>query len=83
MATPAFNPRPDHYLWAEVARHITEQIDSGALPPGSRIPSERELAESLGVASGTVRKAIKALKEEGRLRGLAGKGVFVARNEDD
>lgn len=48
------------------------------LTPGSRLPPERVIAEQLGVARGTVRKAIMALVKDGALtRGI--KGTFVSR----
>lgn len=46
----------------QVARRILRSIVSGELKPGQRLPTERELASSLGVARPTVREALRALQ---------------------
>ena len=61
----------------QIATALRANIESGKLPPGSQLPSERELAESFGVAPQTAREAVKVLKNEGLVIGQAGKGVFV------
>jgi GntR family transcriptional regulator len=48
-------------------------------PPGTRIPTEKELAEKFEVSTMTVRRALQILTEGGRLRGVPGRGTFVAR----
>jgi len=55
-------------------------ITSGELPPGTRIPSARELREQFSVSSTPVREAINHLKARGLLVGDAGVGVFVAEH---
>ncbi|MDQ9168879.1 FadR/GntR family transcriptional regulator [Oxalobacteraceae bacterium R-40] len=47
------------------------------LPPGSRLPPERELSEILGVTRGDLRKAISVLESEGQLWRHVGKGTFL------
>jgi GntR family transcriptional regulator len=49
-----------------------------ALPPGSALPSERELAERYGVARMTVRSEIDRLTGEGLIYRAQGRGTFVA-----
>jgi GntR family transcriptional repressor for pyruvate dehydrogenase complex len=51
-----------HQVVAEIMRH---RIALGDFPPGSRLPTERELAEVLGVGRNTVRQALRQLTEEG------------------
>jgi len=51
----------------------------GALEPGARIPSERDLAAQWGVARMTARKAIETLTVEGWLDRRHGSGTFVAQ----
>ncbi len=46
-------------------------------PPGSAIPTERELCERFGVARGTVRQALNLLEAEQRIYRHQGKGTFV------
>jgi len=45
----------------QIARHIEAAITEGALPPGGRLPSWRDLAAQLGVARGTVKAAYEKL----------------------
>ncbi len=63
----------------EIAEELRRRIRGGELPPGQRLPTERELAEELAVSRTTVREALQALREEGfvaTVRGRAG-GNFV------
>jgi GntR family transcriptional repressor for pyruvate dehydrogenase complex len=64
-------------LAAAVAADIEEMIVSGQLRPGGRLPSERRLAELLGVSRGSVREAITALQVKGLVRRKPGSGTHV------
>lgn len=68
------------YLYKKVENAILEQIAQGHLMSGSRIPSEMELTESLGVSRQTVRNAISSLTRQGVLYAVQGKGTFVSDN---
>jgi GntR family transcriptional repressor for pyruvate dehydrogenase complex len=57
---------------------LSELIRSGELKPGSRIMTERELAEAFGVCRGTIREAIKKLAATGLLEQRQGRGTFVS-----
>ena len=63
---------------AQVARDLEAEIDSGALPPDTRLPSEAELAEQYGVARITVRSAIAVLRDAGKVVTVHGRGSFTA-----
>ncbi len=67
----------DNRLFHRVANQILELIDSGAFPPGSRLPAERELAEKFGVSRVSVREAAIALQAQGRIEIRAGSGAYV------
>jgi GntR family transcriptional regulator len=79
---PPFDPDAGEpgYLWEAVAEHIAARIEAGDLPPGARLPGERDLATEYGVALMTTRRAIKDLRERGLVRTLPSKGTFVTRN---
>jgi GntR family transcriptional regulator len=79
---PPFDPDAGEpgYLWEAVAEHLTARIDAGDLPPGARLPGERDLATEYGVALMTARRAIKDLRERGLVRTLPSKGTFVTRH---
>src|SRR5436309_424379 len=68
-------PRPRA---VQVRAELTQRIDSGALPAGSRLPSEPALATELGVSRATLREALRAMESEGLLRRMWGSGTFVA-----
>lgn len=63
-----------------IADHIKQHILSQNLPPGTRLPSERELCQAFQASRVTVREAIKRLEGEGLvvLRPGAAGGVLVA-----
>lgn len=61
-----------------VVRQIEMLVLRGILRPGERLPSERELAEKLGVSRPSLREAIAELQAEGLLVSRAGAGIFVA-----
>ncbi len=63
--------------YQEVAGWILEQIDSGVLSAGSKIPSENELCEKFHISRQTVRHAIAKLSKEGVLRSAQGSGTYV------
>ncbi|WP_460275592.1 FadR/GntR family transcriptional regulator [Celeribacter sp. ULVN23_4] len=65
-------------LSATVVRQIELLILRGILRPGERLPSERDLAERLGVSRPSLREAIGELSNKGLLESRASAGVFVA-----
>lgn len=73
-----FSPmsRPQH-LPARIAAALTEQIDSGALKPGDRLPTELALTRSFAVSRTVVREAIAQLRNEGLIETRQGAGAFV------
>ncbi|MFC4494657.1 GntR family transcriptional regulator [Streptomyces ovatisporus] len=62
--TPAEHGRPQH---EEVAAKLRERIDSGELPVGARIPTQKDLVSEFGVNRTVVRQALDELKREGLL----------------
>lgn len=68
-------------LYLEVRARLIEGISTGEWPPGDAIPSEAALAETFGVAIGTVRKAVDGLVAERALVRRQGKGTFVAEHD--
>lgn len=65
-------------LSSAVTRQIEKLILRGILRPGERLPSERELAERLGVSRPSLREAVAELQDKGLLSTRAGAGIFVA-----
>ncbi|WP_186307264.1 FadR/GntR family transcriptional regulator [Mesorhizobium amorphae] len=64
-------------LYLQIADQIRDQILSGEATPGQQLPSERDLAVSLGVSRPTVREALIALEVAGMLEVRVGVGAFL------
>src|SRR5260370_41350259 len=60
-----------------VSGQVRESILSGALPVGTELPSEKDLAEHFGVSRSTIREAVRILQAKGLLSG--GDTVSTAR----
>ncbi|MBO8198243.1 FadR family transcriptional regulator [Streptomyces smyrnaeus] len=69
-------------LAAQVIATLRQQITSGQWPVGSRIPTEPELVEQLGVARNTVREAVRALAHNGLLDIRQGSGTYVVATSE-
>ena len=65
-------------FYAQIEESLRDQIESGELPPLSRVPSEFELAARFSVSRMTARKSVDRLVSEGYLFRRQGKGTFVA-----
>jgi GntR family transcriptional regulator, uxu operon transcriptional repressor len=65
-------------LYRQIADHLSALIAAGEFPEGSRLPSERDLAEQLGVSRPSVREALIALEVAGKVDVRVGSGIFVA-----
>jgi GntR family transcriptional regulator len=66
--------------YLQLAQIIREQVKSGELAPGTRLPSLLDMAAQYQVAVPTVRKAMAVLKAEGLVVGVAGYGTFIAED---
>ncbi|RBM17015.1 FadR/GntR family transcriptional regulator [Streptomyces sp. PT12] len=66
----------------QVISQLRHEITSGEWPVGSRIPTEPELVEQLGVARNTVREAIRALAHNGLLDIRQGSGTYVVATSE-
>jgi GntR family transcriptional regulator, transcriptional repressor for pyruvate dehydrogenase complex len=64
-------------LHEEIAESIQEIIIGNQLRPGTRLPSERELAEQLGVSRVTVSQASQVLEQRGLIQRKVGGGTYV------
>ena len=69
-------------LYSQVRDEILRRLADGMWQPGTMLPSEQELARTLGVSQGTARKALDALTSEGILVRRQGRGTFVAEFEE-
>ncbi|MER5624441.1 GntR family transcriptional regulator [Streptosporangium sp. NPDC002544] len=66
----------------QIVDDLRDRILGGDLPNGSRLPSERELAEQYGVSGATVREAVRVLSTVGLVSVRHGAGSFVTAEPD-
>jgi GntR family transcriptional regulator len=66
-------------LYVQIQEYIAELILSGKLAPETKITSERDFSDDLGVSRMTVRRALTELVNEGLLERRHGSGTFVAK----
>lgn len=64
-------------LYVKVAEQLRKLIENDIIKPGQRFPSERELAEQLGVSRPTVREAMIALELTGAIEIRSGSGIYA------
>jgi GntR family transcriptional repressor for pyruvate dehydrogenase complex len=62
---------------SEVAERLMAHFTSGQVPPGTRLPSERQLSLSLGVGRSAVREALAALEILGVVIARPGSGTYL------
>ncbi len=74
MSEDIFKP-----LYVQIQEYIAELILSGKLTPETKIDSEREFSEDLGVSRMTVRRALTELVNEGLLERRHGAGTYVSK----
>jgi GntR family transcriptional regulator len=69
-------------VYQQLAAILRGKIDSGEIPPRRAIPSKRLLSEEYRVSPGTVERAVQALRAEGYLKTVMGRGLFVRPLEE-
>ena len=69
-------------VYIQLAGILRERIRSGDLAPRRPVPSKRSLQQQYGVAGGTIDKAIAILREEGLVRTVIGRGIYVTRPDE-
>lgn len=62
---------------------VRAYIDQGGFGPGDRLPSERVLTDALGMKRTTLRRALDALEQQGKIWRHVGKGTFLSEERKD
>jgi DNA-binding FadR family transcriptional regulator len=80
-----FAPVQSTTAFEETLERLGTAIKLGLLPPGTRLPPERDLCEQLGIARSTLRQALTALVQSGHLHAVRGRGggTFVSEKPLD
>jgi len=68
--------------YIQVADALREEIHSGRLKPGQKLPSARQLADRFQVAVMTASNGVRVLREEGLVSSTQGRGTFVRQTDD-
>ena len=69
-------------IYTQIIDGFKEQISTGVLMPGEKLPSVRELAAELTINPNTIQRAYRVLEVDGWIATVPGKGCFVCSNDD-
>ncbi len=69
-------------IWLQVATRIKQQIVTGDLPPGSKLPGGRDLALQYGINPNTAARIYQELEREGLCLTQRGLGTFVTESRE-
>ena len=69
-------------FYEQVKDDLRRLVVSGALQPGDKLPSVRELAGQLAINPNTIQRAYRELEAEGYIVSVPGRGSFAAARED-
>ncbi len=70
-------------IWRQIAEDLASEIRSGSLAPGSRLPTETQLADTYGVNRHTLRRALSELSRLGLVAASPRRGTFVTDSRID
>ena len=76
------NYRDSRPIYAQIKDGLRKLIITGALSPGEKLPSVRELASELAINPNTIQRAYRELEGEGYINTAAGKGSFAAEPQE-
>ena len=69
-------------IWLQVATRIKQQIVTGTLPPGAKLPGGRDLALQYGINPNTAARIYQELEREGLCLTQRGLGTFVTESRE-
>lgn len=73
--------RDSRPIYTQIIDGFREQIATGVLLPGEKLPSVRELASMLAINPNTIQRSYRQLELDGWISTVPGKGCFVCGNE--
>ena len=71
------DPLAGRPAYQQLADLLRDGIASGEFPPRAPLPSAKTLAQQHGIAVGTVMRAFNLLRDEGLIRNVPGRGMWV------
>ncbi len=69
-------------IYEQLIHGLMELVSLGVLAPDEQLPSVRSMARDLGINPNTVQKAYQELERSGIIYSVAGKGSFIASNQN-
>lgn len=78
----AINYRDPRPIYVQIMDSLQKLIVSGTIAPNEKMPSVRELAQSLAINPNTIQRAYRELEGRGYIYSIAGKGSFAAHMMD-
>lgn len=76
------NYRDGRPIYEQVKDGLRRLLVTGAIPPGDKLPSVRQLASQLAINPNTIQRAYEALEQDGYVYSVPGKGSFAADREE-
>jgi molybdate-binding protein/DNA-binding transcriptional regulator YhcF (GntR family) len=83
MVIKLLEPHSKIPLYQQIAEQVRQHVASGELGPGDKLPTVRQLAQSLGVNQNTVLRAYLILEQETVIASKRGVGSVITTNSDD
>ncbi len=81
LSTPLQDASGALPLHVQVSEMLARDIQAGRYPDGTKLAPERDMAQELGIAVGTLRKALADLTEKGLLERRQGSGNYVRNTQ--
>ena len=72
----------DRPIWLQLSQQLARRIVTGIYPPGSRLPSVRELAAAAGVNPNTMQRALAQLEQDGLAKADRTAGRLVTQDTE-
>ena len=82
MSEFSFDQVASQRLWTVAVEQLRSKIESGEIPVGSRLPSERVLCSELGISRVSLREALRVLQATGYVQTRQGAGTFARLPEE-
>ena len=76
------NYRDSRPIYEQVKDGLRRLVMTGAIAPGDKLPSVRQMAAALAINPNTIQRAYAQLEMEGYVYSVAGRGTFVAEGQE-
>ena len=76
------NYRDGRPIYEQVRDGLRQLLVAGAIAPGEKLPSVRQLASQLAINPNTIQRAYEALEQDGYVYCVPGKGSFAALRDE-